>query len=67
MDVDRVQEAFVFESADDLSDQGFAQGKLVGNLPVGLALLVQILDVEVAGVDVLVGTFLQVVTGLLPA
>ena len=61
VDVDSIQETLVFEPADDLSDQGFAQGELVGNLPVGLALLVEFLDVELAGVNLLVGTFLQVV------
>ena len=62
VDVDSVQEALVLEAADDLSDEGFAEGELVGNLPVGLALLVEALDVEVAGVDVLFRAFLQVLT-----
>ena len=62
MDVDSVQKALVLESADDLSDEGFAEGELVGNLPIGLALFVEVLDVEVAGVDVLVGPFLQVLS-----
>ena len=31
MDVDRLDEALFLESADDLSDEGFAEGELVGN------------------------------------
>ena len=60
VDVDSFDEAFVFEPSDDFPDQGFGQGEFVGYLAVGLALLVEVFDVEVAGVNVLVGTLLQV-------
>ena len=60
MDVDRLDEALFLESADDLSDEGFAEGEFVGNLPVGHPFLVEVLDVEVPGVDVLFRAFLQV-------
>ena len=61
MDVDSVQKALVLESADDLPDEGFGEGKLVGNLPVGLALFVEVLDVEVPRVDVLFRALLEMV------
>lgn len=58
--LDRAELAFLLEAVDDVAHQGFGEVELVGNLPVGLALLVERADIEVAGVDVFFRALLKV-------
>ena len=58
--LDTGQQALFLELVDDVAHEGFGERQDIGNLAVGLALDVEVFDVEVAGIDVFFRAFLEV-------